>query len=148
LISRIVVVHWCCTTEKYTKKIVSMFRNLIEISSGPVALCWFRPCSSLYTPFWLTVICGASLYWLVPRFGMFEVLSVENTDENCEFSSFALVFGSPCKFPFSFRGAIPEFSHFLFLTKVKKFLVSRVLAYHVIYIFVIWWFTFFLDRFL
>jgi hypothetical protein len=85
----------------------------------------------------LTVICGASLYWLVPRFGMFEVLSVENTDENCEFSSFALVFGSPCKFPFSFRGAIPEFSHFLFLTKVKKFLVSRVLAYHVIYIFVI-----------
>jgi hypothetical protein len=37
------------------------------------------------------------------RFGMFEVLSVENTDENCEFSSFALVFGSPCKFPFSFR---------------------------------------------
>lgn len=80
------------------------FRNLVEISSGPVALCWFRPCSSLYTPFWVTVICGASLYWLVPRFGMFEVLSVENTDENCEFSSFALVFGSPCKFPFSFRG--------------------------------------------
>jgi hypothetical protein len=37
---------------------------------------------------------------------MFEVLLVENTDENCEFSSFALVFGSPCKFPFSFRGAI------------------------------------------
>jgi hypothetical protein len=35
---------------------------------------------------------------------MFEVLSVENTYENCEFSSFALVFGSPCKFPFSFRG--------------------------------------------
>ena len=34
---------------------------------------------------------------------MFEVLSVENTDENCEFSSFALVFRSPCKFPFSFR---------------------------------------------
>jgi hypothetical protein len=49
---------------------------------------------------------------------MFEVLSVENTDENCEFSSFAFVFGSPCKFPFSFRGAIPEFSHFLFLMKV------------------------------
>jgi hypothetical protein len=66
-------------------------------------------------PFWVTVICGASIYWLVPRSGMFEVLSVEKTDENCEFSSFALVFGSPCKFPFSFRGAIPEFSHFLFL---------------------------------
>ena len=113
------------------------FRNLVEISSGPVALCWFRPCSSLYTPFWVTVICGASLYWLVPRFGMFEVLSVENTDENCEFSSFALVFGSPCTFPFSFRGAIPEFSHFLFLMKVKSFLFPRVLAYHVIYIFVI-----------
>jgi uncharacterized protein YfaA (DUF2138 family) len=38
------------------------FMNLVEISSGPVALCWFRPCSSLYTPFWVTVICGASLY--------------------------------------------------------------------------------------
>jgi hypothetical protein len=56
---------------------------------------------------------------------MFEVLSVENTDENCEFSSFALVFGSPCKFPFSFGGAIPEFSHFLFLMKVKSFLFSE-----------------------
>jgi hypothetical protein len=53
---------------------------------------------------------------------MFEVLSVENTDENCEFRSFSLVFGSPCKFPFSFRGAISEFSHFLFLMKVKSFL--------------------------
>ena len=113
------------------------FRNLVRISSGPVALCWLRPCSSLHTPFWVTVICGASLYWLVPRSGMFEVLSVENTDENCEFSSFALIFGSPCKFPFSFRGVIPEFSHFLFFDESKKFLVSRVLAYHVIYIFVI-----------
>jgi hypothetical protein len=36
------------------------FRNLVEISSGSVALCWFRPCRSLYTPFWVTVICGAS----------------------------------------------------------------------------------------
>ena len=98
------------------------FRNLVEISSGHVALCWFRPCSSLHTPFWVRVICGASLYWLVPRFGMFEVLSIENTEENCEFSSFALVFGSPCKFPFSFRGDIAEFSHFLFLMKVQIFL--------------------------
>jgi hypothetical protein len=30
---------------------------------------------------------------------MFEVLSVENTDENCEFNSFALVFGSPLPQP-------------------------------------------------
>jgi hypothetical protein len=66
----------------------------------------------------LTLIFQASLnqgqtpddWKLVPRFVMFEVLSIENTDENCEFSSLALVFGSPCKFPFSFRGAIPEFS--------------------------------------
>jgi hypothetical protein len=102
------------------------FRNLVEISSGSVALCWFRPCRSLYTPFWVIVICGVSLYWLVPRSGMFEVLSVENTDENCKFSSFALVFGSPCTFPFSFRGAIPEFSHLLFLMKVKSFLFPFV----------------------
>jgi hypothetical protein len=59
-----------------------------------------------------------------PRSGMFEVLSVENTDENCEFSSFALVFGPPCKFPFSFRGDIAEFSHFLFLMKAFIFQAS------------------------
>jgi hypothetical protein len=60
------------------------------------------------------VICGVSLYWLVPRSGMFEVLSVENTDENCEFNSFALVFESPCTFPFSFRGLYPSSHTFCF----------------------------------
>jgi hypothetical protein len=66
------------------------FRNLVEISSGSVALCWFRPCRSLYTPFWVIVICGASLYWLVPRSGMFEVLSVENTDENYLYDTYII----------------------------------------------------------
>jgi hypothetical protein len=36
------------------------------------------------------------------------------------------VYKSPCTFPFSFRGAIPEFSHFLFLMKVKSFLFPFV----------------------
>jgi hypothetical protein len=71
----------------------------------------------------VTVICGASLYWLVLRSGMFEVLSVENTDENCEFSSFALVFRSPYTFPFSFRGLYLSFHTFNF-DESTKFLVS------------------------
>jgi hypothetical protein len=36
------------------------------------------------------VICGASLYWLVPRSGMFEVLSVENTDENYLYDTYII----------------------------------------------------------
>ena len=59
------------------------FRNLVEISSGPVALFGLRFDKSVKTPFSLTLMSGANGMVLVPRSGMLDMSSVVNTDENC-----------------------------------------------------------------
>ena len=96
------------------------FMNLVEISSGSVALCWFRPCSSLYTPFWMTIICGASLYGWFQGLGCLRCYQLRTLMRTV--SSAVFLWSSDHHVNFSFRGAISEFSHFLFLMKVKSFL--------------------------
>ena len=62
------------------------FRNLVEIWSGPLALCGFRLLRSFSTPLTVTVISGTERYGEWPKSGVLVTSSVVNTEENCVLS--------------------------------------------------------------
>ena len=86
-----------------------------------MALCDFRSLNSFLTSFGLTCISGASAELLVPRSRKQLVSSVVKADRNWPFKISDLVLASLWVIPSFFRGAMPELSHFLSLTKEYKF---------------------------
>ena len=99
------------------------FRNLVEIWSGPLALCGFRLFKSFSTPLTVTVISGAERYGEWSKSGVLVTSSVVNTEENCVLSISAFSDGVECSVPSARSGETPDPSDFCDFTKVYSFLL-------------------------
>ena len=93
------------------------FNTLAPRTSGPGALCIFKPFNSLRNPLGSTVISPMGVNGLVPLHRISESDSQVKADSNCLLQMFALLRVSVFKIPFSLSEVIPNAS---FLRDLKN----------------------------
>ena len=112
------VVPWCNEAWKTSVRAgvicsdVSRSRR-VGSSSGPLALCGFKPDSSFSTPLGVTLMFGRSGMPLGPRSGVSVPFSFVKTEENWSFNMSAFSLGSSLGMPSFLSGEMPLLSHFL-----------------------------------
>ena len=122
------VVPWCSEAWKTSVSAgvicsdVSRSRR-VGSSSGPLALCGFKPDSSFSTPLGVTLMSGRSGVPLGPRSGVSVPFSTVKTEENWSFNMSAFSLGSSLGMPSFLSGEMPLLSHFLSFVRVNSFLL-------------------------